>query len=83
MNAYKFNGIAGHLARRAIIDGLHICNSDLYKILKSVNYFTGVITLKDNRQFKLTLEPFNNIYKYIEINENNFSSLHTKESGII
>ena len=31
MNAYKLNGVAGHLARRAIVEGLNVPFSQIYK----------------------------------------------------
>jgi len=58
MNSYKLNGIAGHLTREAICRGLEIPSFQLYKVVKSIDYRTGIITLKDGRTFKLELKPY-------------------------
>ncbi len=58
MNSYKLNGIAGHLTREAICRGLEIPSSQLYKVVKSIDYRTGIIILKDGRTFKLELKPY-------------------------
>ena len=60
MNAYKLNGMVGHMARSAICDGLGISHLDIYKSLSCVDH-NNVIHAKDGRKFEL---------KLIEIKEN-------------
>lgn len=55
MNSWKLNGMAGHLTRRTIINGLNISPLDLYKIVKDIDNH-GIIVLHDGRKFKLKLE---------------------------
>ena len=55
MNAFKLNGKVGYLARRAIIEGLGIFSSDIYKEVKDITY-KGVIITKDGKKYKLKLE---------------------------
>lgn len=58
MNCYILNGMAGHLARQAIIKGLDIEWNQLYKTVKSIDN-DGIITLHDGRKFKLELKELN------------------------
>jgi hypothetical protein len=55
MNAYKFNGISGHLARNAIIKKLEIPSADIYKTVKSIDYRTLIIETKDGKKYELIL----------------------------
>jgi len=54
MNSWKLNGIAGNLSRRAIIEGLGVPFTQIYKKVKSIDNH-GVITSDDGRQYKLQL----------------------------
>ena len=54
MNSYKLNGTVGHLARMAINEGLDIVNSEIYKVVKSIDN-NGIITTKDDKKYKLKL----------------------------
>lgn len=55
MNAFKFNGQAGHLTRQAIVTSLNIPWTDLYKVVKDINH-KGIIETKDGKKYKLILE---------------------------
>ncbi|MCK9429305.1 MAG: hypothetical protein M0R17_04825 [Candidatus Omnitrophica bacterium] len=58
MNSYKLNGIAGHLTRKAIIEGLNITFTEIYTTIKSIDD-KGIIMTKDNKKYKLTLVEYN------------------------
>jgi hypothetical protein len=55
MNSYKLNGIAGHLCRSAIVNGLNITFCNIYKEVSHVTN-DDIIVIKDGRRFKLKLE---------------------------
>ena len=55
MNAYKLNGMVGHVCREAICRGLGIPFSDIYLTVKHIDN-KGTIYTKDGRAFKLKLE---------------------------
>jgi hypothetical protein len=57
MNAYKLNGIAGHMFRKAVCDELKIEFSDIYKTVKNLES-DGTILLHNGRKFKLGLIEF-------------------------
>ena len=57
MNSYRLNGMAGHLTRQAIIKGLNITPTELYKTVKSIDN-NGIIILHDGRKFKLELKKY-------------------------
>jgi predicted transcriptional regulator len=57
MNSYRLNGMAGHLTRQAIIKGLNITSTELYKTVKSIDN-NGIIILHDGRKFKLELKKY-------------------------
>lgn len=59
MNNYILNGMAGHLTRQAIVKGLNIQWSELYKVVKSIDN-NGIIETKDGRKFKLELKYLGN-----------------------
>ena len=59
MNSWKLNGIAGHLARTAINKGLAIHHTEIYKVVKSIDY-DGIIETHDGKKYKLTLEAIKN-----------------------
>ena len=54
MNSFKLNGMAGHLTRQAIIKGLNISFTEIYKVVKSVDS-EGIIETKDGKKYKLML----------------------------
>jgi hypothetical protein len=54
MNSWKLNGVAGHLARRAIVKGLNITFCQLYKTVKTVTNENVIIT-QDGSKYCLTL----------------------------
>ena len=54
MNAYKLNGIASHVTRQAIADGLQIMPSEIYKKVKSIST-DGIIVTDDSKKFKIVL----------------------------
>ncbi len=54
MNAYRFNGIIGHYARKAIIDGLDIPLCMIYKKVMNI-IEDGIIITDDGKKYKLTL----------------------------
>lgn len=55
MNSYKLNGVAGHLTRRAIVKGLNIKFSEIYKTVQSVDA-GGWIWTKDGKKYELILK---------------------------
>jgi sugar-specific transcriptional regulator TrmB len=55
MNSWKLNGMAGHLTRQAIIRGLNIPCTQIYKVVKSVSA-DGLIETHEGKKYKLTLE---------------------------
>ena len=55
MNSWKLNGMAGHLARQAINEGLNIHHTEIYKIVKSVSN-DGTIETHEGKRYKLVLE---------------------------
>jgi hypothetical protein len=55
MNSYKFNGIAGHVFRKALVDNLNITFKNIYREVKDIES-NGNIIMKDGRKFKLKLE---------------------------
>ena len=54
MNAYKLNGMAGHMFRRSVCDSLKIDHTQIYKAVKDM-YSDGKIIMHDGREFKLEL----------------------------
>lgn len=54
MNSYKLNGIAGHLTRNAICDGLNITRDELYRSVKNISN-KGIIEDKNGNKYKLKL----------------------------
>lgn len=59
MNAYKLNGIAGHVTRQAICKELNIHHTDLYKTVKNIDS-KGLVELKDGRKFQIVLKYIGN-----------------------
>ena len=58
MNAYKLNGIVGHLLRRAICKKLQIHHTDIYKVVSDA-YTTSeesIIETKEGKKYKITLK---------------------------
>ena len=55
MNSYKLNGMAGHLARTAINEGLGIHHTEIYKVVKSIDN-SGIIETHEGKKYKLVLE---------------------------
>jgi hypothetical protein len=55
MNAYKLNGIAGSMFRKAVCEKLKIPHSEIYKEIKNIDFKTGIIETKvgDKYEFKL------------------------------
>lgn len=58
MNAYKLNGVAGHLARRAIVEGLNVPFSQIYKEVLDITSAGSIITKQGT--YKLTLTKLEN-----------------------
>ena len=58
MNSYKLNGIAGHLTRTVIVEGLGITPTEIYRVVKEVDIDKNII-LHDGRKFKLVLKEIN------------------------
>ena len=58
MNAYKLNGMAGHVTRQVICKELQIHQMDLYKTVKNMNS-DGFVELKDGRKFRIVLKSLN------------------------
>lgn len=58
MNSWKLNGMAGHLSRNAIINGLKIKFTELYRVIKNIDS-NNIIHLHDGRSFKLELKELN------------------------
>tara|TARA_R110000772_G_scaffold62241_4_gene140018 strand:- start:2791 stop:2964 length:174 start_codon:yes stop_codon:yes gene_type:complete len=54
MNSYKLNGIAGHLTRNAICEGLNITGGELYRSVKEISN-KGIIEDKKGNKYKLKL----------------------------
>ena len=55
MNSWKLNGIAGHLTRQAICKSLNIQNTEIYKIVKSIDN-DGIIETTDGKKYQLKLK---------------------------
>ena len=55
MNSWRLNGIAGHVTRYAIAEGLGIEHTDIYKEVKSMTP-SGIIETKDGKKYKLELK---------------------------
>lgn len=55
MNSWKLNGMAGHLARTAINEGLDIHHTEIYKVVKSVDNH-GIIETHEGKKYKLILK---------------------------
>lgn len=55
MNSWKLNGIAGHITRYAISQGLEIPHSDIYKTIKDIS-MDGIIETKEGKRYKLELK---------------------------
>ena len=55
MNSWKLNGHAGHYFRQAVIKGLCINHSDIYKTIKDIDK-NGVIETKDGKKYQLELK---------------------------
>lgn len=58
MNSWKLNGMAGHITRCAISQGLEIKHYDIYKTIKNIS-MNGVIETKDGKKYKLELKEIN------------------------
>jgi hypothetical protein len=55
MNAYKLNGIVGHICRQAVCKELKIHHTDIYKEVRDID-FNGTITTKDGKKYELVLK---------------------------
>jgi hypothetical protein len=55
MNAYKLNGIVGHICRDAICKELKINHTDIYKEVRNIDS-NGTITTKDGKKYELVLK---------------------------
>ena len=55
MNSFKLNGMAGHITRYAISQGLGIQHNDIYKTIKDIS-MGGIIETKDGKKYKLELK---------------------------
>lgn len=56
MNSWKYQSDAKHLTTLAIVRGLNIPFSDIYRTLKGFSFHTGIIETKDGKKYKLVLE---------------------------
>ena len=59
MNSYRFNGMAGNLARQAIVKGLKISWYHIYKIIRSIDN-QGIIETHDGKKYVLELKEVTN-----------------------
>ena len=55
MNSWKLNGIAGHITKYAISQGLGIQHNDIYKTIKDIS-MGGIIETKEGKRYKLELK---------------------------
>ena len=56
MNSWKLNGSVGHIARMAICEGLRIHHSRIYKEVRLMDAYKGIIQTKDGKKYKLILK---------------------------
>jgi len=56
MNSWKLNSSVGHIARKAICDGLRIPHSRIYKEVRFMCAYNGIIQTKDGKKYKLILK---------------------------
>lgn len=59
MNAWRLNGIAGHLFRMAVIKGLKIPHYEIYKRVKYINH-EGKILMDDGKVYEVVLKEIKN-----------------------
>ena len=56
MNSWKYQSDAKQLTTLAITKGLNITHTEIYKTLKSFNFYTGIIETKDGKKYTLVLQ---------------------------
>jgi hypothetical protein len=56
MNSWRVNGISGHMFRQAIINYFKLEPSSIYRAIKDVDCVNSIVTMYDDRKYKLTLE---------------------------
>ena len=56
MQSWKFNHTIKWVGTEAIVKGLGITYSEVYRTLRDVNVMQGTIETKDGKKYKLVLE---------------------------
>jgi hypothetical protein len=56
MNSWKLNGHAGHIFRKTVCDSLKIHHTEIYRKVKDIDTYKGIITMKDGKKYKLELK---------------------------
>jgi hypothetical protein len=56
MNSWRVNGISGHMFRQAVINYFKLEPSSIYRAIKDVDCINSIVTMYDDRKYKLTLE---------------------------
>ena len=57
MNSWKMNSIANYALRRSISQSLNIPITDVYKVVKDINYNNSdIIELHNGKKYKLVLK---------------------------
>ena len=59
MNSWKLNGLAGHVCRSAIVKGLEIHHTEIYKEVKNIKS-DGTIITRDGKEYILELKEVKN-----------------------